>query len=326
MKKIFIVAPGDTTTGRPELCHQLAHVLNQDVERAFVLYHPFDQRYQIPNPYRKYNVRPVTLRDVDPGSVVILPEVYAPLIKFFRKAEIYFWWLSVDNFFVSLGNTNVAKVLGLGLAAKIQFVALRRRVSKHLFQSEYAREFLESAHLEPADRLSDCLADEFVEAILKPNGQAREDLLVYNPAKGLNRTELILRELRESNGPLPDILPIEGMQPSQVRHVLERAKVYIDFGEHPGKDRIPREAAALGACIIVNRRGSAENSTDIPIAEEFKIDDRVAGFESVVVEKIRMLMREFEQQRVRFDSYRQAIRMESASFLDDVHTIFPADL
>lgn len=29
---------------------------------------------------------------------------------------------------------------------------------------------------------------------------------------------------------------------------MRKAKVYIDFGFHPGKDRIPREAVMCGAC------------------------------------------------------------------------------
>lgn len=48
--------------------------------------------------------------------------------------------------------------------------------------------------------------------------------------------------------------PIINMTRDEVIRELQRAKVYIDFGNHPGKDRIPREAAILGCCAIVGKR------------------------------------------------------------------------
>jgi hypothetical protein len=115
------------------------------------------------------------------------------------------------------------------------------------------------------------------------------------------------------------------MTRKEILGTLGRAKVYIDFGEHPGKDRIPREAAAMGACIIVNRRGSAANSVDIPIPGDFKIDDRRPGFETLAVEKINTLMSDFDRQATRFDAYRQSIAREPAGFAEDVRAVFPLE-
>ncbi len=33
---------------------------------------------------------------------------------------------------------------------------------------------------------------------------------------------------------MPDVVPLKGMTRDQVCELLGRAKVYIDFGEHPG--------------------------------------------------------------------------------------------
>jgi hypothetical protein len=179
--------------------------------------------------------------------------------------------------------------------------------------------------LAPTAKLSDYLADEYVQAIGRPSRRQRDNLLVYNPAKGRRQTQLILRALAHSSGPRTQMIPLVGMTREQVRDVLGRAKVYIDFGGHPGKDRIPREAAAMGACVIVNRRGSAGNSVDIPIPNEFKIDDRRRGFEMLVVERIKTLMTDFDRHTRSFDAYRQAIAREPASFAEDVRTLFPLD-
>ena len=52
--------------------------------------------------------------------------------------------------------------------------------------------------------------------------------------------------------------------------------IYIDFGEHPGKDRIPREAALRNLIVITNRNGAAVNNIDVPIDNMFKIDNNLS--------------------------------------------------
>ena len=47
----------------------------------------------------------------------------------------------------------------------------------------------------------------------------------------------------------------------------------MDFGYHPGKDRMPREAALFGNCIITNQKGSAKNNLDIPIKSKYKFSE-----------------------------------------------------
>jgi hypothetical protein len=325
MKKIFIVAPGDLVTGGPELLHQLADALNRKLPRARILYYPFDRCFDTPEPYRRYHATPGRIEDVDPGSIVIIPEVYAKLADQFPGTTVYFWWLSVDRFDTSAGRTAIGRFIGARRFADIQISKLRQHVAMHLYQSDYARDFLQSASLCPNARLLDYLAEEYVQAITSPPKYRREDILAYNPLKGRRQTRTILRELEISCGALPHVVPLTGMTREQILETLGRAKVYIDFGGHPGKDRIPREAAAMGACIIVNRRGSAANPVDIPIPGDFKIDDREPGFEKLAVEKIKMLMSDFERQARRFDAYRQSIAREPAGFADDVRTVFPLE-
>ena len=67
-----------------------------------------------------------------------------------------------------------------------------------------------------------------------------------------------------------NFIPIQGMSSIEVANLLESAKIYIDFGNHPGKDRLPREAVLSGCCIITNSKGSAKNSVDICISKKYK--------------------------------------------------------
>ena len=60
---------------------------------------------------------------------------------------------------------------------------------------------------------------------------------------------------------------------------------YIDFGPHPGMDRLPREAALAGCVVITNCEGAANFQEDLPLPSEFK-------FGSFDVDKICQLLRD----------------------------------
>ena len=70
---------------------------------------------------------------------------------------------------------------------------------------------------------------------------------------------------------------IENMSTEEVAELLNRSKVYIDFGNHPGKDRFPREAAISGCCIITGQRGAAANDIDVMIPRSYKFPDKTSS-------------------------------------------------
>ena len=72
----------------------------------------------------------------------------------------------------------------------------------------------------------------------------------------------------------PDLgfVPRQGLNHAAMRAILGCAKLYIDFGHHPGKDRMPREAARAGCCILTSRSGSAQYQADMPIPDDYKFD------------------------------------------------------
>ena len=48
--------------------------------------------------------------------------------------------------------------------------------------------------------------------------------------------------------------------------------IYIDFGHHPDKERLPREAAIHGCIVITGLCGSAANSQDVPLPNYLKLN------------------------------------------------------
>jgi len=113
------------------------------------------------------------------------------------------------------------------------------------------------------------------------------------------------------------------MKRTEVLDLLKSAKVYIDFGNHPGKDRLPREAATLGACVITSRRGSAGYFEDVPIPEEYKFEDTKENI-PLIVAKIKDCLEHYEQRAKDFDYYREIIAKEPEKFTNDVKKIFIA--
>ena len=121
----------------------------------------------------------------------------------------------------------------------------------------------------------------------------------------------------------PDIdwRPIENMTPDQVQALLAKSKVYIDFGYHPGKDRIPREAAISGCVVITGRRGAAGNDIDINIPDEFKFDDNKLNLEEVIG-KIHEVFDNFEAAHEKQADYRARILDDKNRFANEVAEAF----
>lgn len=115
--------------------------------------------------------------------------------------------------------------------------------------------------------LSDFLGDSIMQNTDDQSWARKENIVVYNPAKGIEHTRSIMALL-----PSVPFVPLSGLSPVEAGKLLGRAKCYIDFGGHPGKDRIPREAAINGCCIIVGKCGSACFFDDVPIPDRYKVN------------------------------------------------------
>jgi hypothetical protein len=60
------------------------------------------------------------------------------------------------------------------------------------------------------------------------------------------------------------------MTDEEVTSLLRRSRAYVDFGPHPGMDRLPREAALAGCVVITNREGAAAYDEDLPLPSMYK--------------------------------------------------------
>ena len=188
---------------------------------------------------------------------------------------------------------------------------------EHWIQSEYARQFIRINGISE-DKIyfvGDYLNQAFLSKVTEINLSEKENWVAYNPSKGFEITEQFMKFAPEI-----DWKPIINMTPEQVQELLSTCKVYIDFGHHPGRDRIPREAALSGCVIITNKRGAAANDIDINISDEFKFDDRNLNCEEII-SKIKFVFENFESEFAKQKNYRDRILEDKNRFENEVAAV-----
>lgn len=312
MKIIYIACPAYFVTGGTELLHQLAFSINKMQPGRAILYYCKVLKDSGKNvtapPFEKYIAETMVVTKFEEvldvqGNVLVVPEVFTTLIPFFSSLKIWIWWLSVDNFFLSNGYSRNSKLLNYIRDADLQ-----------LYQSEYAKRFLSNRRITEKMPLSDFLNDVFFNTTVY-NTVERLSVVAYNPLKGFDFTKLLIMTS-------PDIIwvPIENMSAKEVVGVLKKAKVYIDFGTHPGKDRIPREAAIQGCCIIIGKNGAAQNSIDIPISNRYKFDTHTRNIPRII-KLINSIFNDYTTHLNHFSEYRKIIKKEKSVFESDLKRI-----
>jgi hypothetical protein len=143
-------------------------------------------------------------------------------------------------------------------------------------------------------------------------------MVLFNPVKGKKRLKKLIDATQD------EILwiPLANLSREKMRLHMLLAKVYVDFGNHPGKDRIPREAAISGCCVITGKHGAAGYYEDIPIPDRYKVDD----LEDVDVEAVKKLILDifenYDERIEDFAYYREMIRGEKEKFILDAMKIF----
>lgn len=340
--KVYVIAPARFATGGPELLHQfvycLRNMLNIDASMYYIPQNQLDPVHPLylgyKNPYTK------EIEDSE-KNILVLPEMYSYMVfsSKFQNIRKIIWWLSVDNFLISKFSYEhhilYFFIRGLNKTYKIifrrplfdfndlilnyyknrkkEFEYVLLGFDYHLVQSKYAKDFLDNISINNY-YLSDFLNVAFLNESYSL--KEKEDIVIYNYYKAPKFTNLIIQKAKDIT-----FIPIKNMDRKQVIETLKRAKVYIDFGPHPGKDRLPREAAILGCCVITGKRGSAFYYEDVPILEEYKFDDKEENI-PLIIGKIKDCLVNYEERMKDFENYREIIRNEPKRFIEDLKKIF----
>lgn len=333
--KIYVYCPAGVVTGGAELLHQLVDILNKSGRDAYICYLG-DKPHECPSEYSSYNLKfSNSVEDVLSNVAVYYDARFSLAFKL-KHVQKVLWWMSVDNFFInerlSLRFSDLYsfdKQLAIGsLSWKIKRLLkggnlFRRTFSVEglvklnavsAYQSEYAKDFLEKKGFVRTAPLKDYINTEH--GLQYDNIKERESIILYNPKKGFKYTKELMDLAPELKW-----IPIQNMSRKELISLMRRSKLYVDFGNHPGKDRLPREAALNGCCIITGRRGSANFYGDIAIANDYKFDERTAS-KMEIVKKIRSVVENYSTEITNFELYRKNILEEEKEFYKQVRELF----
>jgi hypothetical protein len=304
--KIFILCPGTAISGGPEALHQLCGALRHRGADAAMVYYPGGP-HQVPEPYRQYGVAVRAIAEDSPASVIVIPEVATSLAWRFPNARKAIWWLSVDNYFKWQHINPGPSVFD------------PRPDLVHLCQSHYAYDFLAGRGVGPSLMLTDYLtANVFVGG----SALGRLAAVAYNPKKAPETTK---RLMARRGGPI--WLPLQQLSKAELAELLREVRIYVDFGPHPGRDRIPREAALCGAVVITGRRGAAGFTADMPLPDRFRLDEQQPDFEPRALHLIDELLGSdaaFLKASQQQANYRTWISGNQADFLAEVDDFITA--
>ncbi|MGW9112868.1 hypothetical protein [Microbacterium sp. NPDC055683] len=277
----YVYYPRGLATGGPEALHQLVDSLRRQGREAFLVPVPGTEGAPRAERYAHYDA-PEAPSVVDAeGNEVVVPETQALLLRDLEHARPFVWWLSIDyapRFVIERAGRSTLPIERTRMSRPplLWLRHLKRALrgwrtgedailagAGHLVQSHYAWNHVH-AHL---GRVGTILSDYTPLAPVAASVEGRAPRIAYNPAK----SAVIMRELARRRPDL-ELLPLRGMTGDEVAEALRTSLVYLDLGTHPGKDRMPREAAAMGAIVLVARRGAGANDVDVPLPWEHKVD------------------------------------------------------
>ncbi len=318
-KKILIVCPSGAVTGGPEALHQLAAHMNDLGLPAFMCYLPFKQRALAPPAYEHYKTKALPYEDA-PGNLILFPEVYPMLAQNVKLAQAGVWWLSLDNF---LERRHVWSLHDKARYLKRVIQGRRpwggaKNLKKllHFSQTEHSSQYLRSCGIQPIPLIDsineDFLTDRFLERI-----DHKKNSILYNPTKGWKVTQQLIKAY-----PNWQFEPLKGLNREQLSEKLYNVKLYIDFGHHPGRDRMPREAAMHGCCLITGKLGSAGNDVDLPIPHQYKLDSQAENFVEQFGQLAGNIFENFPNHYLSFDGYRHWLQDEPRIFKEQIKDYF----
>lgn len=335
--KIYVIAPRYCATGGVELSHQLVDYLSNKRKEVYLVYcenkrgkdYICDTSVGVNPVYKKYNINITSVIEDSPDNLLVLPENFFDFIYDYHSIKIGCWWMSVDNRY---GHIHIISLLKHTKGIKKKFKIFGSYLFKgyyhyrntdsfllkndyriiHFYQSYYACQHIKKLGFSNMSPLSDYINIDLISDF----GKERKDIILYNPLKGFEFTKKIIDRMPEY-----EFVALRGLTREQLKSYLCSAKLYIDFGNFPGKDRLPREAAINGCCIITGKAGASLYQEDVPIQEKYKFNIQNNLLDSIVA-AIRDVLVNYEIRIDDFSSYRSIIKSEQGIFYKEIEDAF----
>lgn len=283
---IYVVCPAHVATGGTEALHAFVALINKIKNiNARIWYWNINGNNPRPEEFQTYHCEYVT-HNPDDMDAIIVPEIWAnEALKYNCVRAIY--WLGVDAY----AGWTLPEERGSFL--KDQNII-------HIAQSDYAWDFLSKLRVKHLIKCTDIVNIDYYADFPE---EERNNTVLYNPAKATPFLRLLMDECSDI-----DFRPIANMTRKQVIDTMRHSKLYIDFGEFPGRERIPREAVLCGCCLITGKIGSAGYEGDFMHAYKY---DSKSGHIWAIRHAIHYVLDHYEECRKDFDAFRDLLKLDA---------------
>ena len=321
--KIYILCPASIPTGGPESIHLLCEKLLENGLNAYIVYnhhsypggrgHPghgvIDRSYvwdkyigkEGKHPeYKKYNTQSIDHIEDNKNNLLISPEIFLNSLEKFNNIQKSIWWLA-------------SRIEDDGVYNPNKWFNSDENV--YHFHNSYFAEYM----LRSLPYFSDSNIYQLQTYVNSDFGNSnnKKNIISYNPKKGFEYTKQIIENCDRKI----EFQPIENMERGEVIQTLQHSKVYIDFGHHPGRERMPREAALCGCCIITGFRGSSQFFKDVPIPSQYKFCINPISLRDII-NTIQDCVYNYETNIENFKHYKRVLENNHLQFNIDVDNIF----
>ena len=332
--KIYILCPANIATGGPESIHLLCEALLKKGHDANIVYlnnaypggggHPGHGYVDRSDnwmsyvsttgkhaEYNQYNTIAVDTIIDNSNNLLIAPEIYLNALEKFENIQTAVWWLA-------------SRIQEDGTYDPLQWFSGEDRSVHHLHNSNFAEHMLRSCGQFDDSRIYPLETYVNTKFNLLPSlwQECKDDIVCYNPKKGQQYTEQVIQAMTDQMRPQTQFIPIVNMNRSEVLDTLRRAKVYIDFGHHPGRERMPREAVQCGCCVLTGFRGSAQFFKDVPVLDKYKFEVGEQFNPKDVCKTIHHCIDNYSEVTADFDYYRRVMKNNKSQFSINVDNIF----
>ena len=178
----------------------------------------------------------------------------------------------------------------------------------HLTQSYYAKNFVQNTFEVKVRMLTDYINKDD----LKINSGPQKDLVTFS-FKGSDYFHFYREMLNEYN-----CVQIRDMSKEKTMEAFANSRLYVDLGNQPGRDRLPREAALSKAHVMLNNAGAASYFWDAPLSTSFKFSLKDSHRSA---EKIRSYLQGKPKPNESQLLYRNLAKSQCASFKFEVWRI-----
>jgi len=344
---LYVLAPSKTSTGGPEGLHQLAYNCQKFFKvTTRMVYLPSSHNDPVHKNYRGFKLKFTNKIQDNSNNVLIIPEqyIYLQYSLQFKKIKKIIWWLSLDNYFGFKFRSENSKYVRSIIKLPYNLINLFNKITNyyfgiltfqdylktlfflgnfskykevnqahlHIMQSHYAYEYFKN-RLPNVKLLYDYQREPIIKSLTK-TVKKKKDIICYS-----NKSNDFIK-LIKSHTKLK-FIPLIGLNSKEIIDVFKKTKIYLDFGYHPGKDRMPREAALFDNCIITNRRGSAKNNVDIPINRKFKFKEKYSNLNEIK-NTLNYILKNYKKEILKFRFYKKKILEEKTVFKKQLSSIF----